>query len=1403
MHDPGYESKKSEDAVSHAKVLDNSSEVLRRAFSCQRKIADLGILHNDLKPDNIGWEVDNRLVPDFTAPKWFDFGLATWVPVKDWRPVAPVAGGFAVVDFPDVDLLGSRADAYSAGHPAAGKSPVRFAKVTIDREHKAGNSTEPLSSFVLPTDSGNMDLFSLAVTMGIFVVDGAWTLDDNLGWRMWEGAEQFVELIRQRKITYKHVADEEREVEGEAEQRQPLRLAVCAGTKQKCGAIYRNPRWEGGENGMGLGLGLSDDDRDLLIMTGGTETDRKVKGSPTKAVSLVPRTTMTIHELCQSPWIMEVGTKVMKNCDEPEKLHGAEDEGEPGHPGARGIPCATPRPASAAAPTPTTSSTTASGSGCVLPPPAVDDVGSYLLSAAADELRTEGDEEVDEEPGVQVEAEDVEQPLIYDANRKSFAELLQTLPIARMYPELTERCVPVLDKWKETLPRSAWRKLMKKTQSPMPRVLKELNEAAPIIDRVLAFVKKNFHQKMNPDHDVAAGSAHGGQSEANDAPFTIVDVGSGLGILSMFLAELLLPEEVKECYLVDKMWPTELNEKTFSDGLHMTKEHLKVDGATGKSLFPIPLRSLKMDIKKGRDLADLVHYIFENGTKATRGSGNRIGGRGPVEDDHIKVGEREDEEQNRQECQKQASSSAVPSPNPNRILLLGVHLCGSLSLRFVELVNKNPGTVEFAALKPCCLPGKMHLHHEMLYRVGKHEFTAQDVYYPDDQALVCEPVVNKEKAGHAADAQVVNDVLEDEADEELLEDQFAGAVNCDDDGLPDTFMFIERRRNANANAAAVGEGAVGGASSASQHNRGLVASKRITAHGKTFTYPRHLLHEGAAAAPGHAAAAPPPPPSQAVVYEKFMPQRVSDFVHRGRNCNVICYGQTGSGKTHTMFAPPGMMAKAGRKDFDLGPLLSPSSTSTSASASPPSGGSATTTASREVPAASSAAGSSDRADRVPENEKMKLKLLADAEHLGLCPRGMIEIFRLVSEERASRGRRLLLTASIVELSAMEGNVDLLLKQKRAAADGAMFGRNTAASGVQLDRATKPPQLQGMSQVTLEQEDDLRTIFAAIACRNTAGTGLNHSSSRTHCFVFLLLYELFVDLAGSERLEDAHNGQANWRSGVLRVFEGMMTNYSLMMLSSCVRELVALKSPEKRKNFSLRLFMVDLVFLLEESLLRPEEAGTLFVVCVSALGRNAQQSRFALEFGETIMVNMLGKSCKKLLSWVCACAALGWGTCNGGLSSSMGVAAAGLLPVPRYLEPQGGEGGRQRWALIRGLGLEPMRARPPIQQTTADGFNSLATGSLSSSMGVAAAGLLPVRRRQLPGPVAGDGVGDTNIESLRAVNALNLEPSPSGVGVAREWESVLLNRSFPSGPGAGSIQQTTADGFNSLEATGSN
>ncbi|CAD7966635.1 unnamed protein product, partial [Amoebophrya sp. A120] len=399
-------------------------------------------------------------------------------------------------------------------------------------------------------------------------------------------------------------------------------------------------------------------------------------------------------------------------------------------------------------------------------------------------------------------------------------------------------------------------------------------------------------------------------------------------------------------------------------------------------------------------------------------------------------------------------------------------------------------------------------------------------------------------------------------------------------------------------------------------------SSSLTVHGRTFDYPQFVF-QGTSA-------------TQQVVYEQFMPRRIEDFFYRGKNCNIIAYGQTGSGKTHTMFGPPGMMGKAGKADFDLTGFLTPPASSPARE---------TTKNNKTTPA-------------------LHNNLGPEQQNLWLCPRGILEIFRLVQQEK--RGRKLVLTGSAVELTAMDGNLDLLLKQKRKAADGAMFGRFTGASGVSLDRTCRPSRLCGMTQIFLDTLDDIKVLFSAISTRNTSATGLNSTSSRSHCFVFLWLYELvdeinqngscrtaqtssvstssstgstttkpflassrfqFVDLAGSERLEEAHDGNANWRTGVAGVIEGWLTNYSLMMLSSCVRELAQTK-PEKRKNFSLRLFMVDVVFLLEESSLNSDpnsESKTLMIVCMSAAEKNSQQSRFALEFGETFASLSLRKN----------------------------------------------------------------------------------------------------------------------------------------------------------------------------------
>ena len=86
---------------------------------------------------------------------------------------------------------------------------------------------------------------------------------------------------------------------------------------------------------------------------------------------------------------------------------------------------------------------------------------------------------------------------------------------------------------------------------------------------------------------------------------------------------------------------------------------------------------------------------------------------------------------------------------------------------------------------------------------------------------------------------------------------------------------------------------------------------------------------------------------------------------RTREVCIFAYGQTGSGKTHTMFGPPGIMARAGCGEFGM---------------------------------------------RV-------------SEEYGFFPRGVLDIFHRVQAERAA-GAALVLTASAVELSVL-GNVDML------------------------------------------------------------------------------------------------------------------------------------------------------------------------------------------------------------------------------------------------------------------------------------------------------------------------------------------------------------------------------------------
>lgn len=61
------------------------------------------------------------------------------------------------------------------------------------------------------------------------------------------------------------------------------------------------------------------------------------------------------------------------------------------------------------------------------------------------------------------------------------------------------------------------------------------------------------------------------------------------------------------------------------------------------------------------------------------------------------------------------------------LILLGIHLCGVLSLRAVDLFNNNSDRVRLFALKPCCLPGMTYVQQNHVFCIGKYEFAASTV----------------------------------------------------------------------------------------------------------------------------------------------------------------------------------------------------------------------------------------------------------------------------------------------------------------------------------------------------------------------------------------------------------------------------------------------------------------------------------------------------------------------------------------------------------------------------------------------------------------------------------------------------------------------------------------------------
>ena len=221
---------------------------------------------------------------------------------------------------------------------------------------------------------------------------------------------------------------------------------------------------------------------------------------------------------------------------------------------------------------------------------------------------------------------------------------MSTMRIAVEYPDVLRKSVAVLRKWRASFPKSVWTRVIKSG-----RVAKELNECAPVIDRVARHVE-------------AIGVPADATRRVN-----VIDLCSGFGYLGMFLSELLDPKKVKLIVLLDKQWPMHGADPAPHQ---INWDHvygIKAAPTTGERSdtyewtpdWPIPLRTRKMDLKQAGQLRQMETHVFQK----------------------------------------------FPGP----FLVLAVHLCGTLSVKAVEMFNAHD-TASMLCLKPCCLPEWNHTY---------------------------------------------------------------------------------------------------------------------------------------------------------------------------------------------------------------------------------------------------------------------------------------------------------------------------------------------------------------------------------------------------------------------------------------------------------------------------------------------------------------------------------------------------------------------------------------------------------------------------------------------------------------------------------------------------------------------
>ena len=335
---------------------------------------------------------------------------------------------------------------------------------------------------------------------------------------------------------------------------------------------------------------------------------------------------------------------------------------------------------------------------------------------------------------------------------QSFLSFLRTElrsdPLYPTYTEIFDVAPACILEWRRRFQHDhpeIWRRLFDKD-----KIIKEFVEAAPVLDAVIRYVNDSSDvdgSGGDDDNDHDSEDHKNASSSSSFPSYTIIDLACGKGYLSMILSEILPPTKINRIVLMDKAWP--MRNQPVDPQRHINWEHIygPAAAAAAAAVLPEP-SSTRSDSFSTTTTENPAPILCQ---EVSVGNGSSPPPPPPFAAWPIRL---DTSKQDLKASRQLANIHKRYLSDPNHpVIILAIHLCGTLSMKAVELfngirtdggsrstttatdsntdthtdTNKDKNNVHLLALKPCCLPGMVHAKRKEMFKLGDHTFDSVEV----------------------------------------------------------------------------------------------------------------------------------------------------------------------------------------------------------------------------------------------------------------------------------------------------------------------------------------------------------------------------------------------------------------------------------------------------------------------------------------------------------------------------------------------------------------------------------------------------------------------------------------------------------------------------------------------------